>query len=151
MIIIIKKGLDVDTSRPQRQSKQRQAILEDLRGLTSHPTAADLYQMVRARLPRISLGTVYRNLELLAEMGAIQKLEMGGTEARFDGNADYHHHIRCLRCGRVDDLHDVSQVLTDVLAGVRRAHTSGYDILGYQLVFSGICPGCGEKQPDDAN
>jgi Fur family ferric uptake transcriptional regulator len=107
--------------------------------------------MVRARLPKISLGTVYRNLELLVEMGAIQKLEMGGPESRFDGNAGHHHHIRCERCGRVDDLGDVPEALTDVLAGARLAHTSGYEILGYRLVFSGICPECGKKQPDGAN
>ena len=137
--------------RFHRNTQQRQAILEELRGVTSHPTAVDLYEMVRVRLPKISLGTVYRNLELLAEMGAIQKLEMGGPEARFDGDADHHFHVRCVRCGRVDDLCGAPEGLTDFLAGVHCSHLSGYEILGYQLVFSGICPGCGEKQPDDAN
>ena len=141
----------MQSRRPHRHSRQRQAILEELRGLTSHPTAADLYQVVRARLPRISLGTVYRNLELLTETGVIQRLEMGGPEARFDGNADHHHHVQCVRCGRVDDLCGVPDGLTDVLAGGRFANTSGYEILGYQLVFSGICPECGKKQPDHAN
>ena len=139
----------MQTRRSHRNTQQRQVILEELRGLTSHPTAADLYQLVRARLPKISLGTVYRNLELLTEMRAIQKLEAGGTEARFDGNADHHHHVRCVSCGRVDDLGDVPEDLTDALAGVRISHPSGYEILGYQLVFSGICPGCGKKQSDD--
>ena len=53
----------------QRQTRQREVILEELRKLTSHPTAADLYEIVRRRLPRVSLGTVYRNLELMSEMG----------------------------------------------------------------------------------
>ena len=139
----------MQTRRSHRNTQQRQVILEELRGLTSHPTAADLYQLVRARLPKISLGTVYRNLELLTEMRAIQKLEAGGTEARFDGNADHHHHVRCVSCGRVDDLGDVPEDLTDALAGACISHPSGYEILGYQLVFSGICPGCGTKQSDN--
>ena len=74
------------TNRLQRNTRQRQVILEELQKLTSHPTAAVLYDIVRRRLPKISLGTVYRNLELLARMGMVQKLELAGGEARFDGN-----------------------------------------------------------------
>ena len=80
-------------------------ILEELQKLTSHPTAAGLYEIVRRRLPRISLGTVYRNLELLTRLGTIQKLEFGGGEARFDGNVQRHDHVRCVECGRLDDIH----------------------------------------------
>ena len=90
--------------KTQRNTRQRQVILEELQKLTSHPTAAGLYEIVRRRLPKISLGTVYRNLELLARTGLIQKLEFGGGEARFDGNVDRHDHVRCVRCGRVDDI-----------------------------------------------
>ena len=132
-----------------RNTRQRQVILEELRGLTSHPTAADLYHLVREHLPRISLGTVYRNLDLLTETGTIQKLDAGGAEARFDGNAARHHHVSCVRCGRMDDLCDVPEDLTDSLEGVRFSHMSGYEILGYKLVFSGLCPTCGKKQSDD--
>ncbi len=107
--------------------------------------------MVRTRLPRISLGTVYRNLELLTEMGAIQRLEVGGPESRFDGNADHHHHVRCILCGRLDDLCGVPDGLSDLPAGDGLANTSGYEILGFQLVFSGICPECGRLQRDDVN
>ena len=68
--------------RIQRNTRQRQVILEELRCLESHPTAAALHAIVRRRLPKISLGTVYRNLELLARKGMIQKLESAGAEAR---------------------------------------------------------------------
>ena len=132
----------MEAGRSRRNTQQRQVILEELRGLTSHPTAADLYQMVRTRLPKISLGTVYRNLELLAEIGEIQKVEMPGPEARFDGNADDHPHVRCVNCGRVDDLGEAIDGLADLVAGSRFPHPSGYEILGYHLVFSGRCPAC---------
>jgi len=124
--------------KAQRNTRQRQVVLEELKKLTSHPTAAELYEITRARLPKISLGTVYRNLELLAQNGLIGKLEIGGSEARFDGNPERHYHVRCVRCGRVDDVHDLpgSFVKREV------KHLSGYEILGFRLEFIGICPEC---------
>ena len=123
---------------PRRNTRQRHVILEELKKLTSHPTAVDLYQKARRRLPKLSLGTVYRNLELLAREGVIQKLELGGSESRFDGNPAQHHHVRCVRCGRVDDVHSFNA--DPRLAKVR--NLSGYRILGYPLEFSGVCPTC---------
>ena len=82
-----------------RRSRQRDRILEILRGTRSHPTAEWVYGQLRRESPHVSLGTVYRNLEVLAEMGQIQKLELGGTVKRFDWNPQRHYHIRCLQCG----------------------------------------------------
>lgn len=121
-----------------RVTKQRQVLLDELCKVRTHPTADDLYQMVRKRLPRISLGTVYRNLDLMAENGMIQKLEVGGTQKRFDGNADPHYHVRCVKCGRVDDL-DLPLDL-DVERQARK-HTN-FTILRHSLEFSGLCPTC---------
>ena len=123
-----------------RNTRQRSVILEELRKLASHPTAAGLYEIVRRRLPNISLGTVYRNLELLARLGLIRKLEIGGRQARFDGNADSHFHVQCVRCGRVDDIHAPP---LDLLGGESNDF-SGYQILGYTLQFHGICQRCGK-------
>jgi Fur family transcriptional regulator, ferric uptake regulator len=128
--------------RPQRNTRQRHVILEELQKLTSHPTAAELYGIVRHRLSKISLGTVYRNLYLLARTGAIQKLEFGGGEARFDGNIAQHDHLRCVRCGRVDD---VSSHPLDLLGGAPN-DCCGYEILGHRLEFFGICPQCRSRQ-----
>jgi len=126
------------TGKFQRNTQQRQAILEELRKLTSHPTAAELYEIVRKRLPRISLGTVYHNLELLAQNDIIQKLDISGSEARFDGNPDRHYHVRCVHCGRVDDL----QGLPAHPVGNKLKESNGWKILGYRLDFIGICPEC---------
>ena len=126
----------------QRNTKQRQVILEELRMMTSHPTALELYEAVRKRLPRISLGTVYRNLELLARSRTIQKLELVGSEARFDGVVRHHHHARCISCGKVDDLFDLpSEVVQE---GLR--HLESYDIQGYRIEFYGLCPRCQQRQ-----
>jgi Fur family ferric uptake transcriptional regulator len=66
-------------------TRQRKVILEELRNVDTHPSADEIYEMVRKRLPHISLGTVYRNLEILSETGAIQKLELGCAQKKFDG------------------------------------------------------------------
>jgi Fur family ferric uptake transcriptional regulator len=113
-------------------------VYEELRKLTSHPTAGELHAIARARLPRISLGTVYRNLELLAGMGLVRKLETSGAEARFDACTEDHFHVRCVRCGRLDDAHEVPR---DPLKDEVRS-LDGYEILGYRLEFIGVCPAC---------
>lgn len=129
---------DVSLGNGLRVTRQRQVLLDELRKVCNHPTADEMYQMARKRLPRISLGTVYRNLELMAENGMIQKLEVGGTQKRFDGNVAPHCHVRCLGCGRVDDLELSLELDLDALA---RKQT-GYTILRHSIEFSGLCPDC---------
>ena len=116
---------------------QRRIILEELRKTSSHPTADELYEMVRQRLPRVSLGTVYRNLELLSERNVILKLS-GGAKMHFDGNPAQHYHIRCIECDRVDDV--PFKPLEDLEASLRPA--TRYEVLGHRLEFFGICPRC---------
>jgi Fur family ferric uptake transcriptional regulator len=121
-----------------RSTEQRRIILEELKNAKTHPTANEVYDMVRKRLPRISLGTVYRNLEILSEAGLIQKLELAGTQKRFDGTVENHYHVRCLVCGRVEDLPmDPIPSLDNALSGY-----SGYKILWHRLEFMGLCPKC---------
>ena len=119
-------------------TSQRQVILDEVKKTCSHPSADELYQLVRKRLPRISLGTVYRNLEILAESGMIQKLEWAGTQKRYDGTLENHYHIRCLNCGRVEDIAiGPLSVLEDIFRAVNH-----YEIIGYRLEVLGICLQC---------
>ena len=122
----------------RRNTLQRQVVLDELKSACSHPTATELHEIARRRLPKISLGTVYRNLELLARMGLIRKLQTGGGEARFDANMDRHYHVRCVRCGRVDDASGLgANLLKDEVKTL-----NGYEILGFRLEFIGVCPRC---------
>jgi Fur family ferric uptake transcriptional regulator len=120
-------------------------VLEELKKLTSHPTAAELHEITRQRLPRISLGTVYRNLELLTQLGLVRRLEMAGSEARFDGNVDEHFHVRCVRCDKVDDADGLpAKPLKHDVEGL-----NGYEILGYTLEFIGVCQDCRSDADDN--
>ncbi|UCE27452.1 MAG: transcriptional repressor [Candidatus Coatesbacteria bacterium] len=124
-----------------RMTEQRRVILEELRKVKTHPTADEVYELVRRRLPRISMGTVYRNLDILSESGEILKLD-SGPQMRFDGDTKDHYHVRCVRCGRVGDLH------VEPIPGLDKFVGSGreFDIIGYRLEFIGICPSCREDR-----
>lgn len=128
-------------TKNHRMTKQRKVILEELLKLRQHPSADEIYSIVRKRLPRISLGTVYRNLEVLTEMGQIQKLELSGSMKRYDYNPRKHYHIRCVQCDRVDDA-PVAPLnrLEDELY-----ESTVFDIIGHNLEFTGLCPTCSRK------
>ncbi|MCF8057158.1 MAG: transcriptional repressor [Desulfocapsa sp.] len=130
-----------------RLTTQRQIILEELGKVTSHPTANEVYDMVRKRLPRIGLGTVYRNLELMADNGIILKLEVGGTQKRFDATVAPHYHIRCVSCGKVNDIE--IPVMEDI--NKTAAELSQYQILGHHIEFSGICSACSSEEKQLVN
>lgn len=121
-----------------RLTTQRQVILEELLKVTSHPTANEVYDMVRKRLPRIGLGTVYRNLELMAGTGMILKLEVGGTQKRFDATITPHYHVRCMECSKVDDIKIPVQEDINKVA----AQACHYHILGHHIEFTGLCSNC---------
>jgi Fur family ferric uptake transcriptional regulator len=121
-----------------RGTKARRVMVDEICKVCSHPTADEVYALVRKRLPRISLGTIYRNLELLSGKGLIQKLDSAGTQRRYDGNTENHYHLRCLACGLVKDilirpLNEWERLLPQ---------DTGYEILGHRLEFFGICPSC---------
>ena len=122
-------------------TRQRQVILEALRASDTHPTGDEVYRWARRKLPHISLGTVYRNLELLFEAGLVGKLQYSGAR-RFDGRASTHEHLRCLACGKVEDL------VVETMAGVDRqvAEQSGYEVTEHHLEVVGYCPPCREKR-----
>lgn len=125
-----------------RMTRQRQVILQELRKTMSHPSADEVYEMVRRLIPRISLGTVYRNLEVLSELGEIQKIEICGKLKRFDANIKDHYHLRCLNCHRIDD---VPEHIHFDFNPTMNAQT-GYAITGHRLEFVGLCPECSEQQ-----
>jgi len=132
----------VTPGRTLRMTRQREVILGELKKLDSHPTADELYARVRKRLPRISLGTVYRNLDVLSELGVVHKLEFAGKQRRYDGCCEEHYHVRCLGCGRIDDV--PAQRSGAILRQIRRK--LHYEIIGHRLEFVGYCPRCARRR-----
>ncbi len=124
-----------------RMTPQRKLILEILNKKNVHPTADDVYQMVRERLPKISLGTVYRNLELLSEQGRIKVVALGGNQRRYEGNSKEHYHLKCVSCGRLEDAPVETISFPDDLLAEKR----DYEIVGHNLEFLGLCPACRAK------
>ena len=122
-----------------RNTKQRTIILEELKKVKTHPTADELYMMVRKRVPRISLGTVYRNLENLAEAGIILKLEYAEGQKRFDGNVVPHIHFKCTECGALEDI--PFQIEIPEL-NKRLTWSKTHEITGARLEYFGLCPEC---------
>ncbi len=122
----------------RRNTPQRKVVLEELCAAQTHPTAAELYDLVRRRLPRVSLGTVYRNLEVLVQDGMIRKLDFSGSETRFEGNLTEHYHVRCRNCGHIEGVYDLGPggkpAQPDTLAG--------FHIEGHRLEYIGLCPEC---------
>ena len=129
-------------TKQTRFSQQRQVILEVLRSTTSHPTAEWVYTEAKKRLPRLSLGTIYRNLRLLAENGGIQELELGPTFSRYDGNPESHVHFLCRGCGRVLDIEDPTP--PNMNAGV--AQSNGLKVTSHRLTFYGLCQDCQKEK-----
>lgn len=120
------------------RSRQREEIKEFLMGRKDHPTADVIYTNLRMQDPNISLGTVYRNLNLLAEIGEIQKLRVGDGVDHFDADTSEHNHFVCQRCGRVMDLE------MDSIRSILETASARFpgQIDGYHAYFYGTCEEC---------
>ena len=126
-----------------RLTPQRLAILEVLRRTDTHPGASWIYQEVLKRLPTISLGTVYRNLALLADAGLISELALGSQISHWDGRVAPHYHVVCARCHRIADI-ELPGAAEELER--RAASASHFAIQGHSLQFVGCCPQCQAEQ-----
>ena len=130
--------------KERRNTRQRALILETVQKHRDHPSAEQIYTEVRAISPRISRGTVYRNLKLLNETGSIRHMEMPDAD-RFDWRNDRHYHLRCTGCGRVIDVPiDYQEGLDQDLA-----EQTGYLIIFHHTTFEGLCPACRESREQE--
>ncbi len=125
----------------KRYSRQRELIYQAVLGSREHPTAEMVYQWLKPANPNLSLGTVYRNLNLLAEEGLL--IRMPFLADRYDGDTHPHTHFLCESCGRLLDMELEYDVELDVAAA---ASEPGLRIHGHSLTFRGLCPQCAEKE-----
>lgn len=125
----------------KRYSRQREMIYQAVCGTDQHPTAEMVYQWLKPANPNLSLGTVYRNLNLLADEGIIMRMPF--PVERYDANTEPHTHFRCRGCGGVFDLELAYDPEIDASAC---AAELGFRIERHDLIFTGLCPHCGEQE-----
>lgn len=125
----------------RRNTIQKELILNAVKDFHNHVTADEVYGMIQSIHPHISKGTVYRNLNRLADEGKIRKLEMPDGPDRFDHICTPHYHIRCRQCGRIFDVD--MEVISDLADRVKDKH--GFDFLDHDIIFKGVCPDCQKK------
>lgn len=124
-------------ARPQRSTRQLDATLRALWADARHPTAERVYQAVRAEMPSVSRGTVYRNLHKLLDLGQARLVHVGERAARYDGRLDGHDHFACTRCGLVVDVEQGGGRRESV-----RGRVAGHRVEGRTLTYFGTCRGC---------
>ena len=120
---------------------QRRATLKALVGRCDHPTADAIYRDVVRELPGVSKATVYRALDNLVQLGLAQRAHHDATASRFDGNVERHHHLLCLRCDSISDIHwDVLEV-----SSLTETSPDGFEVHDVSVSLRGLCRACVTK------
>ena len=120
-----------------RETRQRRMVYETIMKTHSHPTADWIFDKVRSKLPKISLGTVYRNLSVLRDEGAIREIYGNDRRAHYDADLSQHAHFVCTDCGRIWDVHTVPEVDWKTLKEL-----VGCEVAEQRLEFHGLCAPC---------
>ena len=128
-----------------RNSLQRSLILSIVKENCSHLTADEVYESARAQDPKISRGTVYRNLNLLSEMGEIRRLPMPGGPDHYDCNLSDHYHFLCRRCNRVFD----TPLSYNRGLNLTPEAMSGFKTEWHRLLLIGLCPDCVQAEEEE--
>lgn len=124
-----------------RYSQQRENIKKGLKKHCIHPSAEELYMMLKPSNTNLSLATVYRNLNQLADIGEIKKIEGLSGQVHYDHNTSEHFHVICMSCGKVEDLFFEPEKLKQILNKQKE-----FEILSYDILVKGICSECQRKE-----
>jgi len=119
-----------------RPSFHRLKIFEYLVNRRTHPTADEIYEVLKNEVPAISRGTVYNTVRLFLSKGLVQPLSIEKNESRYDANLTWHGHFKCLACGQINDVE---------IEDLKLAHLDGYQVLEKHLDLKGLCPSCRER------
>lgn len=129
-----------------RYSHQRERIFRAVSERCDHPTANMVYEQLKLEMPRLSLGTVYRNLNQLADAGRLKKIPLADGSCRFDKTREAHSHIVCDECGAVSDVHLPSfETLEQTIVS-----ETGYELRSYDVVLRGVCEACRKRAQQQA-
>lgn len=130
-------------ARPRlNRSFQREIIFKTLAATDTHPTAEEVYERAREYVPTLSLGTVYKNLGVLKDLGLIQEVHPGKGPVRYDANMQTHHHFVCEVCHSVEDIPEATSFKKLLI----QPHLSAHQVSHFKVVFHGICHQCPEQR-----
>lgn len=129
------------TAHATKYSKQRELIFNQVRNFPTHPTADEVYTALKKDHPALSLGTVYRNLNLLAKRGELIKIHIDNSKERFDARTEAHCHLLCTQCGKVYDIDDSAP--REIEKRILKRY--GHIVTEASLNFKGICRSCAER------
>ncbi len=125
-----------------KRSRQRDRILQLLQSTGRHPTADWIYNRLKEEFPNLSMGTVYRNLNVLAEQGLLGRIDFGSTFDRFDANTRPHYHFICERCDSIIDL----DLPVDAGLDERVRKSTPFEVHRHRIEFYGICERCRKER-----
>jgi len=132
------------TLKRTRRTPQKLAIEAYLEGNKDHPSAEDIHRALRRRFPTMSLSTVYSTLRALQRVGRVHELGVEPGKARFDPEPDVHHHLVCVECRAVIDIH------RDFAVALTPREARGFRVLHNHIGFFGVCPDCQAKGLDSS-
>ena len=145
IILIRNKSQQGGQMTNRRNTIQKDLVRNAVYEMKRHVTANEVYEFIKEAYSTIGKGTVYRNLDILVEEGALRKVEVPDGPNRFDFTLKNHYHVRCIKCGEVFDV-DMDQI-PDLLERIHNTH--GIEFLDYDISFKGICPKCREKVKEE--
>ncbi len=125
-----------------RNSRQRTRMIEILQATDTHPTADKIYEKLKKEFPKLSLGTVYRNLSVLVDQGLVRKIHFGSTFDRFEANMNQHYHLICEKCKSIIDF---TMPIYDDL-NKKAAQLTSFSVKRHIIEFYGICQGCSKSR-----
>jgi Fur family peroxide stress response transcriptional regulator len=128
-------------SNEYRYSKQRERILEILKSTDRHPTADWIYEILKKEFPNLSLGTVYRNLNILFDMGSIDRIDFGSTFDRFEAKIEKHYHLICECCGSITDIKIPKELKVEEII----KNKVNFKIKTHKVQIYGLCENCMKK------
>ena len=130
----------IENKRPEKLTRQRHAILQAIRDSGDHPTASEIFQAARERLPTISYATVYNSLRYLKEAGLVREIKFGDTASRYDRMTHRHDHAICNDCGKLVDF-ELPEAAELIQAAARKSKFKPQSV---ELTLRGLCPDCTE-------
>ncbi len=135
-----KQEQDKEAGRRLKRTPQRLAILEYLKGNTSHPSADEIYRSVSKKYQSMSFATVYNTLNVLTRQGTLRELTIDPARKRYDPDTSRHHHFICVRCGKIFDVPE------EIRVELPKTVLENFTVEGHHIEFHGYCPQCRKKR-----